>query len=133
MDYFSDHSQTYILTRATSQWEQEENDYRESSILAVSSALGDDDLEKFVIENKLGCDLYLKTSIDKFQAMEQLSTGSHSVVRMPPLRLPDKLISTDEMKNPRQFVAVHVSEVRVSHLDLEQEAVVVLLVTVLLW
>lgn len=92
---------------------QEGSDYKEPSPDTFNSALEEDELEKLLVQNRLGCDLYLRKFLDNFEQVECLSKDASSLVHLPPVRFPDRFVDVTDSRPPRHFVAVHVSEAKV--------------------
>ncbi|KAF6156509.1 hypothetical protein GIB67_011310 [Kingdonia uniflora] len=86
------------------------------------SALDEDDLQTVVIENKLGCDIYLKKAEQNSETVELLPHEQSASTWMPPPRFSDRLNVAGESRESRRYVAVQIFESRyfigVSRLDL---------------
>lgn len=65
------------------------------------------------MQNKLGCDLYIRKFKDNFEEVECISKNGSSVLHLPPPRFPDKFVNVSEPQPQRHFVAIHVSEAKV--------------------
>eukprot|EP01018_Ginkgo_biloba_P025446 Gb_15429 [translate_table: standard] len=94
--------------RMAVQLEKETNDYSVSLQKPKASALEEDDSEKVVIENQLGCDLYFREYTNNFEDSQLLKPGRSALVRLPPPRFPDRLNAVTDMRASRHYVAVHV-------------------------
>jgi hypothetical protein len=92
---------------------QGESDYKEPSIEGLSSALEENESQKLVFENRLGCDLYLRKFKDNFEQVELVHKDQSNLVHLPPPRFPDRFINVSDAGPPRHFVAIHVSEAKV--------------------
>ncbi len=92
---------------------QGESDYKEPSIEGLSSALEENESQKLVFENRLGCDLYLRKFKDNFEQVELVHKDQSNLVHLPPPRFPDRFINVSDARPPRHFVAIHVSEAKV--------------------
>lgn len=92
---------------------QEEKEDTDSNNSTLSSALEEEDLEKVVIENSLGSDLYLRTFKDDFQKVTVLAMEQTSFVRLPPPKFPDKFMTGTDTRPNRHYVVVHVAEAKV--------------------
>jgi vacuolar protein sorting-associated protein 13A/C len=91
---------------------QGESDYKEPSIEGLSSALEENESQKLVFENRLGCDLYLRKLKDNFEQVELVRKDQSNLVHLPPPRFPDRFINVSDARPPRHFVAIHVSEAK---------------------
>ena len=92
---------------------QEGSDYREPDHDTLNCALEEDELEKILVQNTLGCDLYVRRFVDNFEQVECLSKNSNHLVHLPPARFPDIFVDATDSRLPRHFAAIHVSEARV--------------------
>ncbi|PTQ34792.1 hypothetical protein MARPO_0076s0036 [Marchantia polymorpha] len=90
----------------------EEKEDTDSNNSTLSSALEEEDLEKVVIENSLGSDLYLRTFKDDFQKVTVLAMEQTSFVRLPPPKFPDKFMTGTDTRPNRHYVVVHVAEAK---------------------
>ncbi|CAI0626123.1 unnamed protein product [Linum tenue] len=79
---------------------------------AALSALDEDDFQTVVVENKLGCDLYLKRVEDNVDVVDQLHPNDSFSVWVPPSRFSDRLKAADGSRGARCYVAVHIFEVK---------------------
>lgn len=77
------------------------------------SALDEDDFQTVVIENKLGCDIYVKKLEQNSDTVELLQDNGSTAVWLPPPRFSDRLNVTDKNGEARYYVAVRVSEAKV--------------------
>ncbi|XP_050374958.1 uncharacterized protein LOC126792594 [Argentina anserina] len=84
--------------------EQEENQ--------TLSALDDDDFQTVMVENKLGCDIYLKKVEQNSDMVNQLHHGDCVSVWVPPPRFSDRLNVADESKEARLYVAIQIHEAK---------------------
>lgn len=92
---------------------QEGSDYKEPSHDSLNSALEEDELEKLLVQNKLGCDLYMRKFLDNFDHVECFPSDGSRLVHLPPVRFPDRFIDVNDSRPPRHFVAIHVSQAKV--------------------
>ncbi|XP_021714350.1 uncharacterized protein LOC110682332 isoform X2 [Chenopodium quinoa] len=76
------------------------------------SALDEDDLKTIVVENKLGCDIYIKKLEQNSNTVEVLHDNRSTAVWLPPPRLSDKLNVTDKNGESRYYIAVRVLEAK---------------------
>lgn len=92
--------------------EKDINDYGELAVDQNASALQVDDSEKLIIENRLGCDLYIRQYRDNFEDIELLKPDRNVLVHLPPPRFPDRLNAVTETKASRYYVAIHILDAR---------------------
>jgi vacuolar protein sorting-associated protein 13A/C len=76
------------------------------------SALDEDDFQTVILENKLGCDIYLK-KVEHSDAVDQLHHGDYTSVWIPPPRFSDRLNVADESREERYYVAIQILEAKV--------------------
>ncbi|KAL3505576.1 hypothetical protein ACH5RR_030958 [Cinchona calisaya] len=79
---------------------------------ATFSALDEDDFQTVIIENKLGCDVFIKRVEQNFDRVELLQHDSCVSVWLPPPRYSDRLNVADESREPRRYVAVQILEAK---------------------
>ncbi|KAJ1696999.1 hypothetical protein LUZ63_005511 [Rhynchospora breviuscula] len=77
---------------------------------ASYSALNEDDFQKIIIENKLGCDVYFKRVEDMEESIGVLSNESQVSLFMPPPRFADKLNVVPKQVESRYYVAIQILE-----------------------
>lgn len=77
------------------------------------SALNEDDFQRVVFENKLGCDVYLKKLEDTENIIELLQHESKVALLMPPPRFSDKLNVLSNSTESRYFVVIQIFESKV--------------------
>lgn len=77
------------------------------------SALDDDDFQTVIVENKLGCDIYLKKVEQNSDMVNQLCHGDSVSLWVPPPRFSDRLNVADESKEARLYVAIQIHEAKV--------------------
>lgn len=75
------------------------------------SALDEDDFQTVIVENKLGCDIYLK-KVEHSDTVDQLHDGDYTSVWMPPPRFSDRLNVADESREARYYVAIQILEAK---------------------
>ncbi|XP_015087740.1 uncharacterized protein LOC107031055 isoform X1 [Solanum pennellii] len=75
-------------------------------------ALDDDDFRMVVVENKLGCDMYLKKVEKNSDAFELLLPDNSVSVWIPPTRYSDRLNVANESREPRRYAAVQIVEAK---------------------
>ncbi|WOH07393.1 hypothetical protein DCAR_0726823 [Daucus carota subsp. sativus] len=71
------------------------------------SALDEEDLQTVTIENKLGCDIYLKKAEQDSNAVGLLHHNDHSSLWIPPPRYTDRL-NVAETRESHRYVAVQI-------------------------
>ncbi|RAL47445.1 hypothetical protein DM860_013410 [Cuscuta australis] len=76
------------------------------------SALDEDDFQTVVVENKLGCDMYLKKVEENSDAVELLPADSFASVWIPPPRFSDRLNVIEESRDHRRYVTVQIVEAK---------------------
>ncbi|PRQ39555.1 putative vacuolar protein sorting-associated protein [Rosa chinensis] len=76
------------------------------------SALDDDDFQTVIVENKLGCDVYLKKVEQNSDMVNQLHHGDSVSVWVPPPQFSDRLNVADESKEARYYVAIQIHEAK---------------------
>ncbi|CAI9119065.1 OLC1v1020728C1 [Oldenlandia corymbosa var. corymbosa] len=79
---------------------------------ATLSALDEDDFQTVIIENKLGCDVFIKRVEENLDKIEFLRPDSCASVWLPPPRYSDRLNVADESREPRRYVAVQIVEAK---------------------
>ncbi|XP_075085926.1 uncharacterized protein LOC107782497 [Nicotiana tabacum] len=75
-------------------------------------ALDDDDFRTVVVENKLGCDMYLKKVEQNSDVFELLPLDNSVSVWIPPTRHSDRLNVANESREPRRYAAVQIVEAK---------------------
>ncbi|KAL3639166.1 hypothetical protein CASFOL_017073 [Castilleja foliolosa] len=75
-------------------------------------ALDEDDFQTVIVENKLGCDIYLKKTQDNFVTVNLLRHDDYAALLVPPLRYSDRLNVLDESREPRCHIAVQIFEAK---------------------
>ncbi|KAK4265962.1 hypothetical protein QN277_026944 [Acacia crassicarpa] len=79
---------------------------------ATFSALDEDDLQTVVVENKLGCDIYVKKVEQDVDMVDKLHHGDCASVWIPPARFSDRLNVLDESREARCYIAVKIIEAK---------------------
>lgn len=92
---------------------QESGVYLKSNVDSMPSALEEDDLNKVILENRLGCDLYLRKVNQSTETIELLSFNKHVVISISPPRFSDRLNVVNGSKEGRFYVAVQIFEAEV--------------------
>lgn len=76
------------------------------------SALDEDDFQTVIVENKLGCDIYLKKFEENTDAVDRLRHGDCISIWVPPPRFSDRFNVADESKEARYYVAIQIHEAK---------------------
>ncbi|KAL0925485.1 hypothetical protein M5K25_003821 [Dendrobium thyrsiflorum] len=74
------------------------------------SALHEDDLQKVVIENKLGCDIYLRKIEETSGDIELLRSNNRTSLLVPPPRFSDRLNVATKSRETRYYVTIQIFE-----------------------
>ncbi|MQL90988.1 hypothetical protein Taro_023589 [Colocasia esculenta] len=74
------------------------------------SALEEDDLQRVIVENKLGCGIYIRKLEQNSERVELLEHGKQASVAIPPPRFSDRLNASDETRENRYYVAIKIFE-----------------------
>lgn len=77
------------------------------------SALDEEDLQTVTIENKLGCDIYLKKAEQDSNAVGLLHHDDYASLWIPPPRYTDRL-NVAETREARRYVAVQIIKAKVT-------------------
>lgn len=77
------------------------------------SALDEDDFQTIIVENNLGCDVYLKKVQQDSDAVYQLHNDDCIPVWIPPPRFSDRLNVASESREARYYIALHMLEAKV--------------------
>lgn len=103
--------QCEIDEKAATRMELDNNEAGVSSTTHISPALEEDDTEKLVLANKLGCSIFLRTFKHEFKDCQVLVAGDRVQVQVPPTKYVDKLTS-EGLKLSYQHVAIQISEAK---------------------
>ncbi|XAR56952.1 hypothetical protein NMG60_11024929 [Bertholletia excelsa] len=76
------------------------------------AALDEDDFQTVIVENKLGCDIYLRRAEQNLDTVELLNQDDCTSVWIPPPMYCDRLNVADEYREERRYVAVHIIEAK---------------------
>lgn len=95
---------------------QEAGHHRRHGEDVTFSALDEDDFQTVIIENKLGCDIYLKRVEQNSDTVDKLHDGDGTSVWIPPPRFADRLNVADESREARYYVAIQILEAKVQSL-----------------
>ncbi|KAK9136608.1 hypothetical protein Sjap_007202 [Stephania japonica] len=76
------------------------------------SALDEDDLQTVIIQNKLGCDIFLKKADSHLDSIQLLPDEQCASVVLPPRRFSDTLNVVAESRETRRYVAVQIYEAK---------------------
>ena len=77
------------------------------------SALDEDDFQRVVFENKLGCDVFIKKLEDTENTIELLQHDNLTSLLMPPARFSDKLNVLSNSTEARYYVVIQIFESKV--------------------
>lgn len=92
---------------------QEAGDHQRHGEDPTFSALDEDDFQTVILENKLGCDIYLKKVEQNSDKVDQLHHGDSASVWIPPPRFSDRLNAADDSRDTRYYIAVQILEAKV--------------------
>lgn len=92
---------------------QEAAGLTESVQKSAHLALDEDDFQTVTVENKLGCDVYLKKMEDDSDMINLLPDNGHATLWIPPPRYSDRLNVSDESREPRCYVGIQIVEAKV--------------------
>ncbi|XP_020230234.1 uncharacterized protein LOC109811015 [Cajanus cajan] len=76
------------------------------------SALDEDDLQTVIVENKLGCDIFVKKVEHDVDTVDKIQQGDCASVWIPPPRFSNRLNVADESREARYYVAVQILEAK---------------------
>lgn len=77
------------------------------------SALDEEDLQTVIVENKLGCDIYVKKAKQDSDAVRLLRHDNYVSLWIPPPRYADRLNVAAETQEARRYVAVQIIKAKV--------------------
>lgn len=77
------------------------------------SALDEEDLQTIIVENQLGCDIYLKKVGRDSDTVAKLHHCDSASVWIPPPRFSDRLNIVDEYREAHYYIALHIVEAKV--------------------
>lgn len=80
---------------------------------SIFSALDVDDYQTVTIENRLGCDIYVKKFDQSSSTVNLLQYNESTSVWIPPSRCSDRLNSVDDSREGRCYIAVQIIEAKV--------------------
>eukprot|EP00250_Pteridium_aquilinum_P021886 c25256_g1_i1 orf=924-13886(-) len=103
--------QCELEQKATAKMDLEIDGVSDTSMTHISPALEEDDTEKVVLENKLGCDVVLRTFNHEFRDCKLLEAGNRLQIHVPPTKYGDAFTS-EGLKLSYKRIAVHISEAR---------------------
>ena len=83
-------------------------------------ALDEDDFQTVTVENKLGCNVYLKKVEDDSDTINLLPDNDHATLWIPPPRYSDRLNVSDESREPQCYVGIQIVEAKVVGLHCSQ-------------
>ncbi|KAM7259519.1 hypothetical protein ACFE04_015260 [Oxalis oulophora] len=76
------------------------------------SALGEEDFQTVIVENKLGSDIFLKKTEQDSNTTLKLRQGDCTSVWIPPPRFSDRLNIADQSREARNYVAIQILEAK---------------------
>ncbi|XP_035834787.1 uncharacterized protein LOC110887015 isoform X3 [Helianthus annuus] len=79
---------------------------------SIFSALDVEDFQTITVENRLGCDIYLKKYEQSSSTVNLLRYGDSASVWIPPSRYSDRLNSVDDSREGRCYIAVQITEAK---------------------
>ncbi|KAJ4956285.1 hypothetical protein NE237_013068 [Protea cynaroides] len=91
---------------------EDADDHRRLRENSAFSALDEDDFKTLVVENRLGCDIYLKKVEQNSETLELLHHEDCTSAWMPPSRFSDRLNVAAESREARCYVAVQIYEAK---------------------
>ncbi|XP_050117405.1 uncharacterized protein LOC126595103 isoform X2 [Malus sylvestris] len=75
-------------------------------------ALDEDDFQTVIVENKLGCEIYVKRVEENSDRVDRLHHGDYISIWVPPPRFSDRLNVVDESKEARYYVAIQIHKAK---------------------
>ncbi|KAB2604886.1 hypothetical protein D8674_042145 [Pyrus ussuriensis x Pyrus communis] len=75
-------------------------------------ALDEDDFQTVIVENKLGCEIYVKRVEENSDRVDRLHHGDYISIWVPPPRFSDRFNVVDESKEARYYVAIQIHEAK---------------------
>lgn len=75
--------------------------------------MDEDDFQTVIVENKLGCDIYLKKTEHNSDIVNLLPHDDCTTLWIPPPRYSDRLNVSDESREPRCYVGIQIVEAKV--------------------
>ncbi|KAK7348007.1 hypothetical protein VNO80_22555 [Phaseolus coccineus] len=100
------------LEEKTSKLNAEVGDQQGKGESTTFSALDEDDLQTVVVENKLGCDIFVKKVERDVDTVDKLEHGNCASVWIPPPRFSNRLNVANESREARYYVAVQILEAK---------------------
>ena len=100
------------LEEKASKLNMEAGDQQSKGEDTAFSALDEDDLQTVVVENNLGCDIFVKKVEHNVNTVDKLNHGDCASVWIPPPRFSNRLNVADESREARYYVAVHILEAK---------------------
>lgn len=83
---------------------------------SIYSALDVDDYQTVTVENRLGCDIYVKKFEQSSSIVNLLKNDDSASVWIPPSRHSDRLNSVDDSREGRCYISVQIVEAKVVYL-----------------
>ncbi|KAM1215633.1 hypothetical protein ACFX13_012262 [Malus domestica] len=75
-------------------------------------ALDEDDFQTVIVENKLGCETYVKRVEENSDRVDRLHHGDYISIWVPPPRFSDRFNVVDESKEARYYVAIQIHKAK---------------------
>ncbi|TQE02763.1 hypothetical protein C1H46_011592 [Malus baccata] len=75
-------------------------------------ALDEDDFQTVIVENKLGCEIYVKRVEENSDRVDRLHHGDYISIWVPPPRFSDRFNVVDESKEARYYVAIQIHKAK---------------------
>lgn len=72
-----------------------------------------DDFKTVIVENRLGCDIYIKEVEQDPDTVAQLHHGDCASVCIPPPRFSDRLNTVDESREAHCYIGLQIIEAKV--------------------
>ncbi|XP_058093613.1 uncharacterized protein LOC131239768 [Magnolia sinica] len=109
-------SQSIISWRRQEELEQKSTKEADSHLRSTDdttfSALEEEDFQKVIVENKLGCDIYLMKIEQNSETIELLQHGECVSAWLPPPRFSERLNVVADSREARCYVAIQIFESR---------------------
>ncbi|KAH7682946.1 Vacuolar protein sorting-associated protein 13 [Dioscorea alata] len=80
------------------------------SIVDLAFSALEDDLQKVIVENNLGCDIFIKTVEQISETLDVLQNNTQMTLLMPPPTFSDRLNTVSKSREIRYYVAIEIIE-----------------------
>lgn len=100
------------LEKKANKLNEEARDHQRDGNNLTFSALDEDDFQTVIVENKLGCDIYLKKIEHNSERVELLHHDTSTSAWIPPPRFSDRLNVANESREASHYVAVQIIEAK---------------------